>query len=108
MRILTMKTNFYQGHSKPTGAAVLKALALFCLGAFLAGCPAGKPSSESGSVEGKVVLKGSNTVGEELAPRLIAEYKKEQPKVTVELESKGTGSGLAALAASQCDIASAS
>jgi len=81
-------------------------LCLPVLACLLCGCPAGKPASEV--AEGKVVIKGSNTIGEELAPRLIAEYKKDQPKVAVELESKGTGSGVAALLAGQCDIAAAS
>src|SRR5258708_40051069 len=56
----------------------------------------------------KVVIKGSNTFGEELAPRLIDEYHKEHADVTFELESKGTATGFAALLAGQCDIASAS
>src|SRR5205085_4256334 len=56
----------------------------------------------------KVVIKGSNTIGEELGPRLIAEYKKDHPAAAFELESKGTGSGLWALVASQCDLAAAS
>jgi phosphate transport system substrate-binding protein len=60
------------------------------------------------STPGKVVLKGSNTIGEELAPRLIAEYKKEHPAAAFELESKATGYGLAALLAGDCDIAGAS
>jgi phosphate transport system substrate-binding protein len=58
--------------------------------------------------QGKVVLKGSNTIGEELAPRLIAEYKKDHPTAAFDLESKATGYGLAALLAGQCDIAGAS
>ena len=57
---------------------------------------------------GKVVIKGSNTIGEELAPRLIAEYKKQKPGITVELESKGTASGFSGLFSNQCDIAAAS
>ncbi len=57
---------------------------------------------------GKVIIKGSNTIGEELAPRLIAEYKKDHAAASFELESKATGYGLAALMAGQCDIAGAS
>jgi phosphate transport system substrate-binding protein len=60
------------------------------------------------SLQGKIVIKGSNTIGEELGSRLIAEYKKEHPAANVELESKLTGYGLAALIAGQCNIASAS
>jgi len=58
--------------------------------------------------KGKIVIKGSNTIGEELAPRLIAEFKKEHPNASFELESKATGYGLAALMADQCSIAAAS
>ena len=43
-----------------------------------------------------------------MAPRLIAEFKKDRPKVTIELESKGTATGFAALLAGECDIAAAS
>lgn len=57
---------------------------------------------------GKVIIKGSNTIGEELAPRLIAEYKKDHTAASFDLESKATGYGLAALMAGQCDIAGAS
>src|SRR5215468_1050291 len=60
------------------------------------------------SNDGKIVIKGSNTIGEELAPRLIAEYKKDHSGAEFELESKATGYGLAALMAGQCDIAGAS
>jgi phosphate transport system substrate-binding protein len=55
-----------------------------------------------------VVIKGSNTVGEELAPRLIDEYKRVHPEVTMSLETKGSGSGFWGLIAGVCDIAAAS
>lgn len=60
------------------------------------------------STKGKIVIKGSNTIGEELAPRLIAEFKKDHPAASFELESKATGYGLAALMAGQCNVAAAS
>jgi phosphate transport system substrate-binding protein len=56
----------------------------------------------------KIVIKGSNTFGEELAPMLIREYQRRNPNVEFDLESKGTGSGFAALLAGECDIAAAS
>src|SRR5437868_15310676 len=56
----------------------------------------------------KLVIKGSNTIGEELGPKLIAEYGKEHPKAAIELETKGTGSGFWGLIAGVCDIAAAS
>jgi phosphate transport system substrate-binding protein len=102
-----MKTNSssnrFDGHS----AGFLKGFALVLLGLMLAGCPAGKQDSAM-VTEGKLVIKGSNTIGEELAPKLIAEYKKDRPKVIVELESRGTATGFAALLAGECDVAAAS
>ncbi len=56
----------------------------------------------------KVVIKGSNTFGEELGPRLIQEYAKVRPAAAIELESKGSATGFAALLAGECDIASSS
>ena len=66
------------------------------------GCSPEKP------VTGKIVIKGSNTFGEELGPRLIEEFRKHQPDVAVEIESKGSGSGFAALLAGECDMAASS
>jgi phosphate transport system substrate-binding protein len=78
----------------------------------MAGCPATKEeapeSSRAVGSEGKVIIRGSNTIGEELAPRLIAEYKKDHPKAEFDLETKGTAYGMGALMASRCDIAGAS
>ena len=54
------------------------------------------------------MIRGSNTIGEELAPRLIAEFKKDHPNVNFDLEFKGTSYGLGALMVERCDIAAAS
>jgi phosphate transport system substrate-binding protein len=70
------------------------------LAGLFAGCSGGK-------VE-KAAILGSNTIGEELAPRLVAEYKKEHPEVAFEMEFKGTTYGLGALIVGRCDIAAAS
>ena len=56
----------------------------------------------------KIIIRGSNTIGEELAPRLIAEYKKDHANVSFDLEFKGTGYGIGALMGGFCDIAAAS
>ncbi len=77
-----------------------RSLGLILLGALLTGCSGGKPE--------KVVMLGSNTIGEELAPRLVAEYRKDHPNVAFEMEFKGTTYGLGALMVSRCDIAAAS
>jgi phosphate transport system substrate-binding protein len=81
----------------------LSSVLMVLLFAALAGC--GKQQS---SAPQKVVIKGSNTVGEELAPRLIAEYKKDHPRLTIDLETRGTGSGFYGLFVGACDIATAS
>src|SRR5262245_50545223 len=81
---------------------------------LLAGCseekaPQPQASKAAATTSGqKVTIKGSNTIGEELAPRLIAEYGKEHPQVGFELETKGTGSGFWGLIAGVSDIAAAS
>jgi phosphate transport system substrate-binding protein len=56
----------------------------------------------------RIVIKGSNTFGEELAPALMEKYRKKHPNVAFELESKGSASGFAALLAGECDIATSS
>jgi phosphate transport system substrate-binding protein len=73
-------------------------LSLMVLSVVVAGC--GKP--------GKIAIRGSNTFGEELAPRLIAEYRKEHPTVVFDTEYKGTTYGMGALMVERCDIAAAS
>jgi phosphate transport system substrate-binding protein len=85
-------------------------IAFSLLFGFFAGCSDKSPTSQApeASTKGKTVIKGSNTIGEELAPRLIAEFKKAHPAASFELESKATGYGLAALMAGQCNVAAAS
>jgi phosphate transport system substrate-binding protein len=56
----------------------------------------------------KIVIRGSNTVGEELAPRLLEEYVKTHPAVRYEMEFKGTSYGIGALLLDKCDIAATS
>ncbi|MGB7749550.1 MAG: phosphate ABC transporter substrate-binding protein [Verrucomicrobiia bacterium] len=105
-----MKTNLCHGRSGPTTAGLLRSVSLLLLGVIVAGCPAGKQTSETPETAppGKIVIRGSNTIGEELAPRLISEYKKEHPAATFDLESKGTSYGMGALMGGFCDIAGAS
>ena len=73
-------------------------LSLMVLSVVVAGC--GKP--------GKIIIRGSNTFGEELAPQLIAEYRQEHPTVVFDTEYKGTTYGMGALMVERCDIAAAS
>jgi phosphate transport system substrate-binding protein len=56
----------------------------------------------------KITIRGSNTFGEELAPKLIAEFKKDHPQVAFDTEFKGTPYGLGALMVDKCDIGAAS
>jgi phosphate transport system substrate-binding protein len=60
------------------------------------------------NAEDKITIRGSNTVGEELAPRLIAGFKAAHPGTSFDLEFKGSGYGIGALMGGYCDIAAAS
>jgi len=60
------------------------------------------------SAQDKITIRGSNTIGEELAPRLITEYKKTHPNVSFDLEFKGSAYGIGALMGGFCDIAGSS
>ena len=60
------------------------------------------------TAQDKTVIRGSNTLGEELVPRLVAEYQKDHRNTAFDLEFKGTGYGLGALMGNYCDIAAAS
>ncbi len=95
-----MKTNLCNPCSRLNRTALERILGLLLLSVVVAGCPAGKT--------GKIVIRGSNTIGEELAPRLVAEYQKEHPAAAFDLEFKATSYGLGALMAGRCDIAAAS
>jgi len=95
-----MKTASYSTRIRLAPVSALNAIALIALVALITGCSGGKSE--------KIVILGSNTIGEELAPRLIAEYKKEHPSVVFETEFKGTTYGLGALMVGRCDIAAAS
>jgi len=92
------------------GRHLQKVLSMILLGAIAAGCSPDKPapSAETPADTGKVTIRGSNTIGEELAPQLIAEYKKDHPAAAFDLEAKGTSYGMGALMGGYCDIAGAS
>lgn len=84
---------------------------IFVLGLLcgLTGCPAPqKPEESAASPTKKLILRGSNTIGEKLAPRLMAAYTNTHPDVYFDGEFKGTGYGLGALSTANCDIAAAS
>jgi phosphate transport system substrate-binding protein len=72
------------------------------------GCSDRTDSPRPASQAGKVLIKGSNTIGEELGPRLVGAFKKDHPDAGIDIESKATGYGIAALLAGQCDVAAAS
>jgi phosphate transport system substrate-binding protein len=102
-----MRTIFSSKSSRPGTNHLHQFIGLLVIGALLSSCADKNQPPETVS-QGKIIIKGSNTIGEELAPRLIAAFKKDHPSAVFELESKGTGYGLAALMAQQCDIAGAS
>ena len=102
-----MKTTLFSERSKRNPVAHGRNVALVLLGLLVAGCPASKTAPETTSAA-KVLIRGSNTFGEELAPRLIAEYRKDHATAAFDVESKATVYGMAALLAGKCDIAGAS
>jgi phosphate transport system substrate-binding protein len=90
-------------------------LGVLLIGAMITGCSpsATDTADQSNKLErtdksGATILSGSNTVGEELAPRLIAEFKKAHPTAVFQTEFKGTGYGVAGLIGGLSDIAAAS
>ena len=81
-------------------ANLVSAASLVLVSLLAAGCSPAKTE--------KVIIRGSNTIGEELAPRLIAEYLKDHPGVAFDVEFKGTTYGFGALFVGGCNIAAAS
>ena len=102
-----MKTNLFKESFGRKRVIAVRSVSLFLLGLLVAGCPANKPAPETANGD-KVLIRGSNTFGEELAPRLIAEYKKDHAAAAFDVESKATVYGMAALLGGKCDIAGAS
>ena len=87
--------------------ALVNMVSLVLAGILLMGCGA-KMEGPGPAGGDKVLIKGSNTIGEELGPRLIAEFKKTHPTVAFTLETKGSASGYWGLIGGGCDIAAAS
>jgi phosphate transport system substrate-binding protein len=105
-----MKTIFHNGCSRLKSLKLTRSFSLILMGIMVASCSEKNQAPQAAETASgpKVVIRGSNTVGEELAPKLIAEYKKTHPEVTFDLESKGTSYGMGALMGGYCDIAGAS
>jgi phosphate transport system substrate-binding protein len=82
--------------------AVVAALSVVAVALVVTGC------SPQSSASTKVVVRGSNTVGEELAPQLAAAFAKQRPEVGFDLEFKGTSYGIGSILMGNCDIATAS
>ena len=95
-----MKNVLCHERFKHQRAGLLSMASLVLLIVLAAGCSPAKT--------GKVIICGSNTIGEELAPRLIAEFQKDHPGAAFEAEFKGTTYGFGALFVGRCDIAAAS
>ena len=102
-----MKTTMQDKWFNLTTRGLLRSASLVLIGIMVAGCPGSNPAPGT-APSGKITIRGSNTFGEELAPQLIADYKKSNPTITFDLESKGTGYGFGALMGGFCDIAGAS
>ena len=84
---------------------------LFAISIAFAGCNdgggPGGTANPSGTAD-EVVIKGSNTIGEELAPKLVQEFKKQNDKAKFSIETKGSASGFWGVIAGVCDIAASS
>jgi len=102
-----MKTTLRDECFHRTTKSFLKAVSPILVGIMVTGCPGNGPAPGAAS-PGKITIRGSNTIGEELAPQLISEYKQTHPTVVFDLESKATGYGFGALMGGFCDIAGAS
>ncbi len=102
-----MNTELHDKRFKLTTRGFLRSVSLILIGILVAGCPGSKPAPGTAR-SGKITIRGSNTIGEELAPQLIAEYRKSHPAITFDIESKATGYGFGALMSGLCDIAEAS
>lgn len=98
--IRKMNTNLCKNKAGLNRAIFWGGIGLSLLGVLIAGCSGGKPD--------KIIIRGSNTFGEELAPRLIAEYRKEHPNVVFDTEFKGSTYGFGALMVGRCDIGASS
>ena len=96
-----MKTFFYKIESARVNVAAACA-GIILAAALMGGCSGGNAKPE------KIIVRGSNTFGEELAPALMAEFKKQHGSVDFDAEFKGTSYGLGALMVGKCHIAAAS
>lgn len=76
--------------------------------AVIGGCSQQSATEQPAADKDDVVVRGSNTVGEELAPRLQQEYSKAHPGVKFDTEFKGSSYGLGALMVDRCDVAATS
>ncbi len=94
-----MKTH-PRAFSSPAVARLLGIIATILVVIALASCSPKPPET--------ITIRGSNTFGEELAPKLIDEYKKDHPQMVFNTEFKGTSYGFGALMVDRCDIAAAS
>jgi phosphate transport system substrate-binding protein len=91
-----------------TGKRPLQVAAMVLAACIFSGCPSSQQTTTPQGAKLKLAIRGSNTLGEELAPRLIAEYKKTHADIEFDTEFKSTVYGLGALMADRCDLAAAS
>jgi len=76
--------------------------------AIIGGCSEQATTDNAAIDKDNIVVRGSNTVGEELAQRLTQEYSKTHSGVKFDTEFKGSSYGLGALMVDRCDIAATS
>jgi phosphate transport system substrate-binding protein len=105
IKAMKKRSNHLESHTK--GTRLTATLSLLLTAVILWGCNDSKGPGGSAS-RASVIIKGSNTIGEELGPRLISEFKKVNPTINVNIETKGSASGYWGLIGGGCDIAAAS
>ncbi len=104
-----MKTTFCLHSLVPTRLYAARTAGLFALAMLIGGCGGGDTATPVAAPTTRIVIRGSNTYGEELAPKLVEEFRKDHPNVDFDMEFKGSTYGFGALMVpGGCNIAASS
>ena len=110
-----MKTNLNSQSLFTSSIRLLRTTSVFAFIAIFGGCSGGdSPNATSGTTASappteKIIIRGSNTFGEQLTPKLVDEFRKDHPNVVFDMEFKGSTYGFGALMVPEgCNIAASS
>ncbi|MDB6058773.1 MAG: pstS1, partial [Verrucomicrobiales bacterium] len=101
-------SNCSQTYKRTSMKTLLKNAPLLIALALFGGCSEQSANDNAAADKDNIVIRGSNTVGEELAPRLIQDYSKSHQGMKFDTEFKGSSYGLGALMVDRCDVAATS